>query len=174
VRGLRGVGAVLALAWALRPEIGRYQSERILRATQATLRFIAAHPTDVADPMEALARVETFTGLAASRLPQDPRPWILKGGAQLVRGRPDEAVASYRRANALGERAETDLNLGRAFEAQGDEARSHAAFLRAVWISPSLLSALLPDTAARLFPELQRLERDLRAGRLRAPPPPAD
>jgi hypothetical protein len=80
-------------------------------------------------------------------------------------------VESYLRGNALGERAEIDLNLGRAYEALGDGSRSHAAFLRAVWISPALLSSLLPDTAASLLPDLERLDRELKSGVLRSPPP---
>ncbi len=172
MRLARGAAALFVLAWALRPEFARYRSERILHGTQATLRFIAAHPTEVHEPLAALAQVEGFARQAAPGLPGDPRPWVLAGGAELVRGQPDRAVESYLLGNALGERAEIDLNLGRAYEALGDGARSHAAFLRAAWISPTLLSALLPDTAASLFTDLQRLEGELRAGRLRSPPPP--
>ena len=171
MRLLRGAAAVLLLAWALAPEIARYRSERFLHATQATLRYIAAHPSEAADPVAALTTLEAFARRAAPGLPGDPRPWVLAGGAQLVRGQPAGAVESYERGNALGERAEIDLNLGRAYEALGDETRSHAAFLRAVWISPALLPSLLPDTAASLRLDLQRLETDLRSGALRSPPP---
>jgi hypothetical protein len=168
---LRGTAALLLLAWALAPEFPRYRSERLLHATQATLRYIAAHPSEAADPVAALTTLEAFARRAVPGLPGDPRPWVLAGGAQLVRGQPAGALESYERGNALGERAEIDLNLGRAYEAMGDDARSHAAFLRAIWISPALLPTLLPDTAASLSVDLQRLDADLHSGALRSPPP---
>jgi tetratricopeptide (TPR) repeat protein len=171
VRLVRGACAILLLGWALAPEVARYRAERILHTTQATLRFIAAHPREVADPLAALATVESLAELAGRALPGDPRPWVLAGGAQLVSGRPARAVESYLHGNALGERAEIDLNLGRAYETLGDGLRSHAAFLRAVWISPVLLSSLLPDAAASLLPDLERLNQELKSGALRSPPP---
>jgi hypothetical protein len=46
-----------------------------------------------------------------------------------------------------------------------------AAFVRALWISPALLRAVPPGFAERAGAEIARLEAELAAGRLTAPPP---
>lgn len=170
MRLLRGALLAVALVLAFRPEVARYRGERLLRAPTDTLRFVASHPGEVGDPQAELARI-TETALSAARdLPGDARPWILAGSSRLVAGEPGQALAFYRRALALGERSETDLNIGRAYEALGETANASAAFLRAVWVSPVLLSALLPDVAQEIAPRLERAESDLAAGRLERPP----
>ncbi len=166
-------GALLAgaLAWAFWPEVARYRGERLLRAPTDTLRFVVSHPGEVGDPQAELARITATALSAAGDLPGDPRPWILAGSSRLVAGEPGQALAFYRRALALGERAETDLNIARAYEALGETANASAAFLRAVWVSPVLLSVILPDVAQEIAPKLERAESDLAARRLEAPPP---
>jgi tetratricopeptide (TPR) repeat protein len=171
MRTLRGVAAVVLLTGALAPEFPRYRAERLLRVAASAFSIVLTHPSEVADPAAALDRIAGIVLAAAPGLPGDSRPLVLAGGARLASGQLDAAIESYREALRLGERAETDLNLGRAYEGRGDAARSHAAFLRAVWISPALLPALLPDLAAPLRDELARLEAEVRAGRLKAPPP---
>jgi tetratricopeptide (TPR) repeat protein len=171
VRLLRGALLAVTLALALRPEVSRYRGERLLRAPTDTLRFVASHPGEVGDPQSELARIAETALSAAGDLPGDSRPWILAGSSRLVAGEPGQALAFYRRALALGERAETDLNIGRAYEGLGETANASAAFLRAVWVSPVLLSALLPDVAQEIAPKLERAESDLAARRLKAPPP---
>jgi len=168
---LRGAAAAVLLAGALAPEFARYRSERLLRVAASAFSIVLTHPSEVADPAAALDRIAAIGMDAAPGLPGDSRPLILAGGARMASGQLDAAIENYREALRLGERAETDLNLGRAYEGRGDTARSHAAFLRAVWINPALLPALLPDLAATLREELARLEAELRAGRLKAPPP---
>ncbi len=171
---LRGALLAAALALAFRPEVARYRGERLLRAPTDALRFVASHPGEVGDPQGELARITERALSAAPGLPGDSRPWILAGSSRLVAGEPGQALAFYRRALALGERAETDLNIGRAYEALGETANASAAFLRGVWVSPVLVSALLPDVAQEIAPRLERAESDLAAGRLETPPPPPD
>ena len=171
MKNLRGAAAALLLAGALAPEFARYRAERMLRVATSALSIVLTHPSEIADPAAALDRIAAIGMAAAPGLPGDSRPLILAGGARLASRQLDAAIENYREALRLGERAETDLNLGRAYEASGDTARSHAAFLRAVWISPALLSAVLPDIAGSLREELTRLEAELGAGRLKAPPP---
>jgi len=172
VRAIRTVLLAALLAAAVAPEFPRYRAERLLRLGTEALRTLVRRPGEVADPRGALSRIEQIALSAAAALPGDSRPWILAGSTRLVAGEPDQAIARYRAAFALGERAEIDINIGRALEAQGDTAASRRAFLRAVWISPPLLRSLLPDVAAEIHPELHRYEELLRAGRLGAPPPP--
>jgi tetratricopeptide (TPR) repeat protein len=171
MRLLRGLLLAGALAWAFAPEVPRYRAERILRASSDALRYLVTHPAEVADPRGALERIDQAALSAAAALPADSRPWIIAGSSRLVASNADGALELYRAALALGERAEIDLNMGRAWETRGDSQKAMAAYLRAVWIAPALFPALLPDVQASLRAEYVKLEEDLRAGRLTAPPP---
>ena len=84
---------------------------------------------------------------------------------------PERALEYYRAALATGERAEIDLNLGRAYGLARNRENAVAAFLRAGWISPEILAALAESVRKPLLAEVARLEKELRAGRLAAPPP---
>ena len=171
MRLLRGLLLVAALAWALAPELPRYRAERILHVSTDALRYLVKHPAEIADPRGALERIEQAAISAAAGLPGDSRAWILAGSSRLVASNADGALEHYRTALGLGERAEIDLNMGRAWEIRGDSQRAMAAYLRAVWIAPALFPALLPDVHAPLREEYVRLEEELRAGRLASPPP---
>jgi len=171
VRFLRGLLLAGALAWALAPELPRYRAERILHSASDALRYLITHPADVADPRGALDRIEQAASSAAVGLPADSRPWILAGSSRLIATNADGALEHYRTALGLGERAEIDLNMGRAWETRGDPQTARTAWLRAVWIAPALFPALLPDVQASLRTEYDRLVGELRAGRLRSPPP---
>jgi tetratricopeptide (TPR) repeat protein len=171
MRILRGLLLAGALAWALAPELPRYRAERTLHSASDALRYLITHPADVADPRGALLRIEQAALSAAAGLPADSRPWIIAGSSRLVASNADGALELYRAALALGERAEIDLNMGRAWETRGDPQKAMAAWLRAVWIAPALLPALLPDVQASLRTEYDRLVKELRAGRLTSPPP---
>ena len=171
MKALRAALVAAALALALRPELPRYHAERELRAATEALRFVITHSQEIADPPGALERIAAIAHSCGPALPGDPRPPILEGSAWFVRGELERAEGIYRSALVLGERAETDLNLGRALERMGRENEAHAAFLRAAWISPLLLEAMLPDIAAAVNADLARLDEELKAGRLNAPPP---
>jgi O-antigen ligase len=172
VRLLRGLLLAGALLWALAPELPRYRAERLLRPATDALRYLVTHPGEVSDSAGALGRIEQLALSAASGLPGDSRPWILAGSSRLAAGNSDRALDFYRTAFGLGERAEIDLNIGRALESRGEPEKAMAAYLRAVWIAPALIPALLPDVQAPLRAEYSRLLAELRSGRLRAPPPP--
>ncbi len=173
-RSLRLVaGAVLlvALGAAAWPEFPRYRAERKLRAAQGAFRFILTRTSEVADPPAALGRITEVALDAMRALPGDPRPIVLAGGMRLAAGQGDRAIGLYRSALASGERAEIDLNLGRACDAVGHREEADAWFLRGGWVSPPLLATLLPDVAGPVAARVAGLEADLKAGRLKAPPP---
>jgi tetratricopeptide (TPR) repeat protein len=172
VRLLRGFLLAGVFAWALAPELPRYRAERRLRPATEALRYLVTHPGEVSDPAGALERIEQIALSAAPGLPGDSRPWILAGSSRLAAGNPDQALDLYRTALGLGERAEIDLNMGRALESRGEPQIAMTAYLRAVWIAPALFPALLPDVEAPLRAEYSRLVLELQSGRLRAPPPP--
>ena len=124
-------------------------------------------------PAPSTRAAATGTAISAD-LPYDPRPLILAGSSRLLARRPQEALDYYRRAFATGERAEIDLNVGRAYGMTGDEEKASAAVLRALWISPTLAASLPKGAAAELTKRIRALEADLYAGRLPAPPPAPD
>jgi tetratricopeptide (TPR) repeat protein len=166
---------VLALAVALgllyRPEIARYGAERRLRSATDGLRFLLTHPAEVPDPPRALESIALLAGDAVPALPGDPRPLLVQGSARLVRGEAARAIEAYRSALALGERAELDLNLGRAYERLGREEDARAAYLRAAWVSPALIPAMMPDVQGSVATEVARREAALAKGELKEPPP---
>lgn len=170
-RALTGAALVVVLSAAAWPEFPRYAAERKLQAAQAAFRFILTRPSEVSDPPAALHRVEEVALDAAKALPEDSRGLVLAGGTRLAAGEAGRAIELYRRALATGERAEIDLNLGRACDALARRDEADAWFLRGVWVSPPLLSTLLPDVAGPVAAKAGRLEEELRAGRLAAPPP---
>lgn len=170
-RSAFSIGLVVVLCAASWPEIPRYLAERRLRLLEGALNMVLTRPTEIADPAAALNRIADMALESADALPADPRPALLAGGARLTNGEGDAALALYRSAIALGERAEADLNLGRACDAMARGAEARAWFVRGGWVSPPLLNALLPDVAASARDEIRRLEAELAAGRLAAPPP---
>ncbi len=170
MKAIARIAAAAALLVLLAPEAGRYRAERELRRGTGELRrALASASVEQARP--ALERAADLGLAAAPGLPADPRPRVLAGSARLVAGRPKEALDFYRDALATGERAEIDLNVGRALALAGERPEAQAALLRAIWISPALASAVPEPLSKRLLEEVARLENELRAGLLSAPPP---
>ena len=165
-----GVAAVAALALLVAPEFPRYAAERrIGRATNA-FRALLDRTGDPETARNVVAVGEIALQTAA-QLPGDPRPWMLAGSSYLVTGQPERALEFYREGFATGERAEIDLNLGRAYALLKRRASASAAYVRAGWISPEILASLPPDQKAPALAETRRLAAELVAGRLDAPPP---
>jgi tetratricopeptide (TPR) repeat protein len=171
VKVLSRVAAGAVLLAALWPEVARYRGERELRKGTDELRRALATSPSVEEARPALERTTAFALAAARDLPGDPRPRVLAGSARLVAGRGPEALDFYRDALATGERAEIDLNLGRAHAVAGQLPEAQATLLRALWISPALAASLPEQVSSRLRDEVARLEKELRSGLLTAPPP---
>ena len=96
---------------------------------------------------------------------------MIAGSAYLVTGQAEPALESYREAFATGERAEIDLNLGRAYLLSRRAEDAQAALLRAGWISPEILASLSPQIRDALLARIAQLSVELAAGRLAEPPP---
>jgi tetratricopeptide (TPR) repeat protein len=125
-------------------------------------------PADAARGLLASAAERALA--AAARLPSDPRPRLVAGSVRLVENKPREALDFYRDALGTGERAEIDLNLGRAHALAGERPEAQAALVRALWVSPALATALPKPVSRRLLEEIAKRENELRAGLLREPP----
>lgn len=167
---LRALALTAGVAALLFPEFPRYAAERRVGSATAAFRGLLDRADDPATA-GSLVEVGQSALAAAPRLPGDPRPWILGGSAYLLARQPEQALEYYRAALATGERAEIDLNLGRAHGLARRRESAGAAFLRAGWISPEILAALAEPVRMPLLAEIARLENELRAGRLAAPPP---
>jgi hypothetical protein len=177
VRGAR-VAAVLAalaaLAILVRPELTRYAAERRLGDATNAFRALLDRASDPETGRNLIVVGEAALGVTAA-LPGDPRPWILGGSAYLVTSQPQPALDAYREAFATGERAEIDLNLGRAYTMLGRRENGDRAFVRAGWVSPEILNSLPDAVREKATAEVQRLTRDLYGRRLTEPPPlPSD
>lgn len=164
-------GAALVFAVLIRPEVRRYGAEHELASATAAFERFLEHPSETENAREVLPRVAERAAAAALDFPGDSRATVLAGSCQLVAGNPDRALAFYRQALAKGERAEIHLNLGRAEALLARPEAAQAAFVRSVWISPALLRAVPPSFVDPVTAEVKRLEEELRAGRLTAPPP---
>ena len=165
---------LLALAASLPPEIGRYTAERRLRRGTEEFRAALSSGGGADSGLLLLDRAALAGAEISKDLPHDPRPLILAGSSHLLARRTREALDHYRRAFETGERAEIDLNLGRAYGMAGDRKKASGAVLRALWISPTLAASLPKEAANEFAKRIRGLEADLRAGRLQAPPPPPD
>jgi tetratricopeptide (TPR) repeat protein len=170
MKGLRALAIAGALAVLVAPEFPRYAAERRIGSSTSAFRSLLDRRGDPEAGRDLVAIGESALAVAA-RLPGDPRPWILGGSAYLVTGQPEQALENYRQALATGERAEIDLNLGRAYALLKRRESADQAFLRAGWISPEILATLPEAVKDPLLAEIARLSRELSEGRLAAPPP---
>jgi tetratricopeptide (TPR) repeat protein len=170
VRILRAGLVIAALAALAAPELPRYFAERRVGFATAAFRELVGASEDP-ETARDIAMLGDIALTTTAELPGDPRPWMVAGSSRLVTGRPERALEFYREAFATGERAEIDLNLGRAYALLKREGAARAAFLRAGWVSPEILSSLPGDLQTRLLAEVARLSGLLRQGRLDAPPP---
>ena len=172
VRAARTFAAAVLILIVLVPELRRYGAERDLaRATGLARGYLAskgAATPRMLDDARAAARA------SAAVLPADPRPVLAAGAIELVAKKPQDALAHYRDAMALGERAETGLNAGRALAMLDQRPEALAAFVRTGWLSPYLVFSMPTAAQPLVQQENARLEEKLRAGELSAPPPLPD
>jgi Flp pilus assembly protein TadD len=145
------------------PELLRYNSERTLYRAVGLAQLLASGG---AVPSRGLAveRADSLARTAARGLPGDPRPLMARGAAHLAAGHAPEARAAFVEALRYGERANALVGLGLS-EALADRAGpAREAFLRAAWISPSLIPRIPESDRTFVRNEVLRLERRLRAG----------
>ena len=155
------------------PGARRWSAERALYRASAALQIVVTSAAQVPDREATLRWVADEAEHVSRRLPGDVRPMLLGGSACLVARDADCTLAWYARALAAGERAEIDLNIGRAYMLRRELQLAQGAFLRAGWLTPAVLEALPSVAREPLRAELDRLWAELAAGRLaEAPPPP--
>lgn len=165
-----GVAVIVSLALLALPEIPRYAAERrtYTVTAQASALFAASAPP----PSTALlARIATEAESAARWIPGDTRALTASAAAALVSRDGALALRRYQLAAARSERAEIDLNVGRAYAILDHRPEALAAFVRAVWLAP-VLAFELPEAAKPLVAEeIARREALLAGGSPDALPP---
>ena len=110
---------------------------------------------------------------AVALLPRRATAWLALGSGRAALGDLDGAVEAMELSRALGERAETLLNLGRLALARGDAASARPFFVRAVWVLPALAAAVPPAAGPEeVVEETKRLAASLASGGSPPPPPP--
>ena len=169
-RAVTGIVIVALLVLLVLPDFGRYAAERRVGRTTNAFRALLDRAGDPETARNIAAVGEIALG-AAENLPGDPRPWVLAGSSCLVTNRPERALEYYREAFATGERAEIDLNLGRAYGMIHRDDAARAAYVRAGWISPEIVATLPAEVRDPIVAEIDRLAAELSSGRLDAPPP---
>ncbi len=161
------LAVLAALVW---PEFRRYAAERRVGFATAAFRELLERAGDPGASANILG-VGRLALSAVPGLPGDPRPWIVAGSAFLVTRQPERALENYRQALATGERAEIDLNLGRAYALARRRESADAALLRAGWVSPEILASIPAESRDPLLARIGQLSRELADGTLTAPPP---
>ena len=173
MKARRAVALIAVLALVLWTEFTRYSAERAVGFATAAFRSLLDRTSEPRVREEILA-IGEMAAREGAHLPGDPRPWILAGSAYLVNAQPQRAVDYYREAMGTGERAEIDLNLGRAYALMNRKTSADAAFVRAGWISPEILTSLSPAVADPVREEISKYAHALAEGRLTEPPPLPD
>jgi len=161
----------IVLVAATAPEFHRYEAEHQLYFATALFESMLHHQVPEAASAAAFAAVADAATRAAGGLPGDTRPLILAGSLRLLARQPAEARNFYMEALAQAERAEIDLNLGRAYEMSGNREAASAAIFRAAWISPAIVESLPDNVQALVLTAVKQDEDLLRSHRLAAPPP---
>ena len=130
-------------------------------------------------PEEAASQKSELLSAANARLartvalrPRSATALLAWGSVQALRGEREVAYALYQRSVRLEERAESDLNLGRAAAALGRVQEARALFVRSVWIQPRLLNALPPEERDGAAAAVKRAEEGLKRGGSVPPAPP--
>lgn len=170
MRRLGSIAFVLLMAALLAPEFPRYAAERRVGFATAVFQSLLEKSGEPETSRRILAVGELALSTTAA-LPGDSRPWMLAASSYLVTGQPERALEYYRSAFSTGERAEIDLNLGRAYSFLARKESADAAFLRAGWVNPEILGALPEELKGPLLGRIEQLAEQLRKGRLDAPPP---
>ncbi|MDL2716279.1 MAG: hypothetical protein PT977_00870 [Acidobacteriota bacterium] len=129
------------------------------------LRNAAAAPEEAApERAELLSAADARLRRAVTLRPRAATAVLAWGSVQSLKGERERAYALYARSVTLEERAESDLNLGRAAVALGHQEEARALFARTVWIQPRLLDALPAEERDRAAAAVRKSEEGLGHG----------
>lgn len=160
-RAVVGAGALILVALAAVRSFATLEQadgERFLRDAASAPEEAATERAELLSAADArLGRAVTFRPRAATAV-------LAWGSVQSLKGERERAYALYARSVSLEERAESDLNLGRAAAALGRLEEARALFARSVWIQPRLLDALPPEERDGAAAAVKKAEESLGRG----------
>ncbi len=134
-------------------------------AGESFLRNAASAPEEAGpERAELLSAADSRLGLVVALRPRAATALLASGSVQSLKGERERAYALYARSAGLEERAEGDLNLGRAAAALGRLEEARTLFARTVWIQPRLLDALPPEERERAAAAVKKAEEGLGHG----------
>ncbi len=140
---------------------------------ETLLREAASAPEDAApQKAELLSAANALLARSVALRPRSATALLALGSVQSLRGEREVSYALYARSVRLEERAESDLNLGRAAAALGHGSEARALFVRSVWIQPRLLDALPPEEREGVAAAVKTAEKGLKHGGSVPPAPP--
>jgi O-antigen ligase len=145
IRGARVLLAALGLLVAVLAGVrslatlAQAEGENLLRDAASAPEEAAAERAELLSA--AGARLERAIALRS----RSATALLALGSVHALRGERERAYALYARSVRLEERAESDLNLGRAALSLGRTDEANALFRRSVWILPRLLEVLPPE-----------------------------
>jgi tetratricopeptide (TPR) repeat protein len=129
------------------------------------LRDAASAPAEAApERAELLSAADSRLRRVVALRPRAATAVLAWGSVESLKGQRERAYALYARSVSLEERAESDLNLGRAAAALGRLEEARALFARSVWIQPRLLDALPPDERSGAAAAVKNAEDGLSHG----------
>jgi tetratricopeptide (TPR) repeat protein len=140
---------------------------------ETLLREAASAPEEAAsEKAELLSAANASLARTVALRPRSATALLAWGSVQSLRGERELSYALYARSVRLEERAEGDLNLGRAAVALGRGQEARALFVRSVWIQPRLLDALPPGERDAVAAAVTSAEEGLTHGGRVPPAPP--
>ena len=132
---------------------------------ESFLRDAAVAPEEATpERAELLSAADAHLGRAVALRPRAATAILAWGSVQSLKGERARAYALYAQSVALEERAESDLNLGRAAAALGRLEEARTLFARSVWIQPRLLDALPPEEREGAAAAVKSAEESLGRG----------
>jgi tetratricopeptide (TPR) repeat protein len=169
VRGGRAFFATLALLLVALASV-RTLATFAQAEGETLLKEAASAPEEAAsEKIELLSAANARLARAVALRPRSATALLAWGSVQSLRGERELSYALYARSVRLEERAESDLNLGRAAAALGRGQEARALFVRSVWIQPRLLDALPPGERDAVADAVASAEEGLAHGG-RVPP----
>lgn len=151
-------------------ELIAYPAEWQIASANTRLENALRQPND-GNQIASVSLALELSRRATQSTPYDARAVLVYSTALTMLRKGGDAVNLLDPFIDKAERPELVVALGRALAAVGDDSGAHNAFLRAAWAAPASIATLPKAVRIELLSEVASLERDIKSGRLSAPPP---
>lgn len=158
---------LIVLVW---PEYAHYRSQWRLAEANARMERVLSGRERSQNAVSSVQKAVVLAQQVREQNPDDPNAILIEGIGLMMLGHGQDAVRSFERAIAQGERPEFVVNLGRARASVGDMPGADQAYLHAAWSSANSIATLPKAMREDLLKEVELLERDLMERNLTSPP----